>query len=389
MKSENGKRAFTWIGNNKKWLYHSIEIVMVSLLFVTFTGCMGSTADASKDVNNVEVSSNADENISENTSLDDFDEVSSKEEAVVSEESLQKEEEAEKNQSAESKLVIEVDGERIYPTDSELEDMLETGDWDIPRYVPLYPSSMKDERKVGEWVYFRYELKETYNNYESIYPVLFRYREEESVAERVNDMACYTFDVVGDYVYYMDSSTGFQDHGVLYVMKSDGQEKRKLVDELFDFQIVDDQYIYFTYRHDTLGVGLEGHALHRMNLDGSDIMIAAYEVSGADFGISHFDYKVVDGWVDCGTFKMELGEPADGYEKLVFNDIGDNDWVYYVTNRLMKARKDGSERTELDGEDDYHYTVEKIEDDWIYYIKGGEKYKIRTDGSGKEAIKPE
>lgn len=350
MNSRNGKKAISWIGNNKKWLFRVIEIAMVLLLFVTFTGCKGSMVEVdeeSKDVNNIEVSS--------------------KEESVVPEESLQKEEEAEKNQSAESKLVIEVDGERIYPTDSEIED----------------------EQKVGDWVYFRYKLKETINNYESAYPVLFRYREEEPVAERVNDTACYTFDVVGDYVYYMDSTRGGQDHGVLYVMRSDGQEKRKLVDELHDFQIVDDQYIYFTYRHDTVGVGLEGHALYRMNLDGSDIMIAAYEVSGADFGISHFDYKVVDGLVDCGTFKIELGEPADGYEKIVFNDIGDNDWVYYVTNRLMKARKDGSERVELDGTDDYWYEIEKINDDWIYYYKGGEKYKIHTDGSGKEAIKPE
>ena len=103
-------------------------------------------------------------------------------------------------------------------------------------------------------------------------------------------------------------------------------------------------------------------------------------------GVSHFDYRVDDGWVDCDTFKMKVGEPADGYEEIVFKDIGDNDWVYYVTNRLMKARKDGSEIVELDGVDDYYYEIERIEDDWIYYIKGGEKYKIRTDGTGKEAV---
>lgn len=73
---------------------------------------------------------------------------------------------------------------------------------------------------------------------------------------------------------------------------------------MFDFQIVDEKYIYYIYRHDTVGVGLEGHALHRMNLDGSDIMLAAYEVSEAS-GMSrgHFHYKVVDGWIDCGEFK--------------------------------------------------------------------------------------
>ena len=156
---------------------------------------------------------------------------------------------------------------------------------------------------------------------------------------------------------------------------------------MFDFQFVVEKYIYFTYRHDTVGVGLEGHALHRMNLDGSDIMIAAYEVSGADgMGVNNFEYKIVDGWVDCGEFKMKSGAPADGYEKIVCKDIGDNDWIYYVTNRLMKARRDGSEQTELDGVDDYYYYLEKVEGDWIYYTKGGVKYRIRTDGTGKEKM---
>lgn len=267
-------------------------------------------------------------------------------------------------ENTEKELVIDIDGNKIYPADSDIED----------------------KQKAGDWIYFRYMLKETYHDHEVSYPVLFRYREEELAAERVNGSACYSVDVVGDDVYYLDSTLAGKEHGVLYVIRADGDEKKILADELFDFQIVDGQYIYYTYSYDTVGVGLEGHALHRMNLDGSGKMIAAYEVSGADFGTSHFDYKVADGWADCGTFKMELGEPADGFEKIVFNEIGDNDWVYYVTNRLMKARRDGSERMELDGEDDYHYAIEKVEDDWIYYIKGGERYKIRTDGSGKEAV---
>ena len=261
-------------------------------------------------------------------------------------------------------LVIEIDGNKIYPVSTE----------------------MKDEWEAGDWVFFRYMMEEADANYEAVYPVLFRYRKGEHIAERVNQSACYSFDIVGDYLYYLDSVIAFQDHGVLYVSKLDGTDERILEEELHDFQIVDGQYIYYTYRHDTIGVGLEGHALHRMNLDGSDKMIVAYEVSGIDMGVSHFDYKVDDGWVDCDTFKMKVGEPADGYEEIVFKDIGDNDWVYYVTNRLMKARKDGSERVELDGVDDYYYEIERIEDDWIYYIKGGEKFKIRTDGSGKEAV---
>ena len=262
-----------------------------------------------------------------------------------------------------NKLVIVMDGEKIYPSD---EDII-------------------DEKKAGDWVYFRYMLED--DEISISYPALFRYREGECTAERVTEGSCYTYEVVGDYVYYLNSIIAFQDHGELYVSDPDGKNKRKLEEELFDFQIVDEKYIYYTYRHDTYGVGLEGHALHRMNLDGSDIMIAAYEVSGADgMGVSHFEYKVADGWVDCGEFKMELGAPADGYEKIVCKDIGDNDWIYYVTNRLMKARRDGSEQTELDGVDDYWYVINKVEGGWIYYTKRGMEYRIRTDGTGKERM---
>lgn len=267
-------------------------------------------------------------------------------------------------QLTDKELVIEIDGDKIHPISTD----------------------RKDEQKVGDWVYFRYMLEETYNNYTVVYPVLFRYHEGEHIAERVSKCACYSFEIVGDDLYYLNSTMDSQDHGELYVSKLDGTDERLLEQELRDFQIVDEQYIYYTYRYDTIGVGLEGHALHRMNLDGSERMIAAYEVTGPDMGTSHFDYKVEDDWVDCGTFKMKVGEPADGLEEIVFKDIGDNDWVYYVTNRLIKARKDGSERVELDGIDDYHYEIERIEGDWIYYIKGGERYRIRTDGSGKEAV---
>lgn len=252
----------------------------------------------------------------------------------------------------------------------------------------IYPISVdvKDQQKVGNWVYFRYMIDETYNDETIMYPALFRYQENTYIAERVNERACYSFKVVEDCVYYLDSTIYTQDHGVLYISRPDGKNERILDDELYDFQIVDNQYIYYTYRQDTVGGGLDGHALHRMNLDGSEIMIVAYEVSGIGMQTSHFDYKVEDGWIDCGTYKIEIGEPANGNERVILKDIGDNEWIYYTTNRLIKARKDGTERVELDGIDDFYYEIEKIEEDWIYYTKGNEKFKIKTDGSGKEAI---
>lgn len=255
--------------------------------------------------------------------------------------------------------------------------------------IDLAGADMQDQKKVGDFIYFRTMIEEDddYNKTTYSYPVLFRYQEGDAVAERVNYAACYSYDVVGDIVYYLDSTIEFQDHGILYALSPDGS-KEILDDDLYDFQIVDERYIYYVYRHDTYGVGIAGHALQRMNLDGSDKMIAAYEVScceasGTGTTEGHFHFKVEDGWVDYGDFKMELGAPADGTEKIVFKEIGDNDYIYYVTNRLMKARKDGSEPMELDGVDDYWYEVHKVEGDWIYYNKGGKPYKIRTDGTGK------
>lgn len=261
-----------------------------------------------------------------------------------------------------------------------------TDDQTFVQEINLADADMQDQKKVGDLIYFRSMIEENYNDVVQ-YPALFRYQEGDATAERVNYAACYSFDAVGDFVYYLDSTIAFQDHGILYALSPDGS-KEILDDELYDFQIVEERYIYYTYRHDTIGVGLEGHALQRMNLDGSEKMIAAYEVScceasGTNTSQSHFNYKVEDGWVDCGDFKMELGAPADGTEKIVYKEIGDNDYIYYVTNRLMKARKDGSEPMELDDVCDYWYQIYRVEGDWIYYYKGGMPYKIRTDGTGK------
>ena len=255
----------------------------------------------------------------------------------------------------------------------------------------IYPIGVdiKDETTVGDWTYFRYYV--TDEEYGATYPALFRYRNDTLIAERISEAACYSFDVAASSVFYMDSTWSFQDHGILYVSRPDGKNERLLEDELYDFQIVDGQYIYYVFRHDTLGVGLEGHALYRMNLDGSQKMIVTYEVKGIDasgqaFGISHFDYigHIEDGWLDCVTFKIELNSPSVGMNRVISKNSTDNDWIYYTTNRLLKAKNDGTEIIELDGEDDYRYDIKSIDGDWIYYIKGQNHMKIKNDGTSKQ-----
>ena len=56
------------------------------------------------------------------------------------------------------------------------------------------------------------------------------------------------------------------------------------------------------------------------------------------------------------------------------------------SNQLIKAKKDGSQRVVLDGEDTFDYEIEKVEDKYIYYRKNGITYKIGVDGNNKEIL---
>lgn len=124
------------------------------------------------------------------------------------------------------------------------------------------------------------------------------------------------------------------------------------------------------------------HALYRVNLDGTNKMIAAYEVSGIGLEGSHFDFTVKDEWAYGKNYRIRLGNPANGFEKIELLEECDNDdWIYYVTNRLIKARKDGTEQIELDGVDSYDYQINNIDKEWVYYTKGGERYKIKKDAT--------
>ena len=100
--------------------------------------------------------------------------------------------------------------------------------------------------------------------------------------------ACPNFEVVKNSVIYLNSTSADSSHGQLYVARPDGMNGRVMEEELYDFS-VDDEYIYFTYCFDTVGVGVEGHALHRMDLNGDNIITVAYELSSPSLQGSHYN----------------------------------------------------------------------------------------------------
>lgn len=122
---------------------------------------------------------NGNGNIHQNIIINNFNgENNNISETTISDYFLQDEKNTEENQMK-KELVIDVDGEIIYPISIDI----------------------KDEQKVGEWTYFIYRLTEDDGNYTIEYPVLFRYKEDVCIAERVSPRACYSYDVAKDCVF--------------------------------------------------------------------------------------------------------------------------------------------------------------------------------------------
>lgn len=161
-------------------------------------------------------------------------------------------------------------------------------------------------------------------------------------------------------------------------------DKNILEKEVGDFS-VDKEYIYFIHSFDTTGVGLNGHALYRMDLNGENIVAVAYGLTGPDLVGSH-SVHIEDGWVIYDNYKIEMGNPADGLEKVVLLEDTDAEWIYYTSNRLIKAKPDGSEYVVLDDVGDFWYQINKVENGWIYYEKDNDLYKIDTNGNHKQKI---
>ena len=280
-------------------------------------------------------------------------------------------------------------------------------------YINPNPLEISEYRLIGNWGYFIYSMDDKdvfiepegpyWDAQDHQYPELFRYSRKDRIAERVSTLACYSYQVADDDVYFIDGSPGW---GTLYALRQDKRlaERMKMFSDygsgpeyITFFRIVANKYIYYSSGNDG-----DFHivSLYRMNLDGSERMICAYPVDviidGRRVSMEANQYvdNFRDGWIDCGSFKLELAFPATGEEQIVVQDATDNDWVYYIANNiLMKIRKDGSEQTILDGNqyfdngtEFYYYSLDRIEDDWIYYNKGGIDFRIKTDGTNFEKL---
>lgn len=250
----------------------------------------------------------------------------------------------------------------------------------------IYPIGVDilNEKIIGEYTFFTYNTSQMIGDKIITYPVLYKWQKGK-IAEKISKDACPHFEVIKNSVIYLNSTLADLSHGELYVARPDGMNKRVMEEELYDFS-VDDEYIYFTYCFDTIGAGLEGHALYRIDLNGNHMTRMAYEISSPILKGSHYNVRIENGWAIYSNYKIQIENEANGLEKVVLLENTDDDWIYYTSNRLIKAKPDGTEQIVLDEADDFWYQIDKIEGEYIFYQKGNDKYKIDINGENKEKL---
>ena len=251
----------------------------------------------------------------------------------------------------------------------------------------VYPigADILQKEKIGDYIFFTYDVTQKVGTDIITYPALFKWTPGK-VAERISTGACPHFEIAKNSIIYLKSTFEDLSHGKLFIARPDGINKRVIEEEIYNFSI-ENNYIYFVYCFDTVGVGLDGHALHRMELNGKNIVTVSYELSSPSLEENHYDFKVQDGWAVYSNYKIQIQTPADGLEKVVLLENTDEDWIYYTSNRLIKAKPDGSKQIVLDDIDDFWYQINKIENGKIYYQKGNNQYRIDIDGKNKVQIK--
>jgi len=289
-----------------------------------------------------------------------------------------------------------------------------SGHWKPPQAPLTIPVLRQKVQVVGDWIYFLYPITEIYDENTGdtwTYTALYRFIDNDADVMLVSEGKCDDYQIAADSVYYVCHNMANYG-GELCVSRTDGLAQEILEDWIDKFLIVN-EYIYYTYSYDTIGVGTEGYALHRMDLNGGNKIVVAYEVHG--IGLKYFDsgngYRNdfdTDGeYVYGDNYKMKLGAPANGTETLIITgdltDGYDDEWIYYTTTMLMKCKYDGSQQyildagIDTDGDEisDSFFYIEKIDSEWIYYYdqmhRVDEIYdsgyrRISKDGLIKEKI---
>ena len=189
----------------------------------------------------------------------------------------------------------------------------------------------------NDWIYFISGLyQDSYIAYS-----LLRVKLDGTGLERVNNLDYNEAKIIGDWVY----GTGFDK---IHKIKLDGTEETIVYDGQSQMTIFADEWIYFQSAD---------YYLHRIRYDGTGLeKVSSYGLVGLGYMIEY------EGWI---------------YYRITSSYQGKE-------NGLYRIKGDGSRTDKLIGQDYNSRFV--IYNDWIYYTKDTEIYKMKLNGEGKTKI---
>ncbi|MDR0197319.1 MAG: DUF5050 domain-containing protein [Oscillospiraceae bacterium] len=210
------------------------------------------------------------------------------------------------------------------------------------------------------------------------------------------------------WIYYNKTGVWSENAG-LYKIREDGAGEVKISDLDARYINAVGDYVYFTvYNTDAEGIP-PGCSLYKIRADGTGETLL-YEETAAFFE----NVTVVGDWVYYNRYAVTGYDDreydrstsvyrimTDGTEHTRLNEIDSeginivNDRIYYMSGgNIYKMRLDGGENTLIDENSGYVSRL-LVDGDWVYFSHGSQHedgikyskiYKMKTDGTGKNII---
>lgn len=215
----------------------------------------------------------------------------------------------------------------------------------------------------------------------------------DSTTVSLSDKKAEMIAMYNGFIYYIHNLNG--DANAIYKLKTDGTEETKVYDGWAKYLKSDGENVYFINEDDRIS---------RLTQSGAERITSGTVVSALYFSQDYIIYKAYKWNSGAKLYKINkvteednrIGfdspsgfsySTASGYLTYYYTPLERvvDDWIYYVNedeeNSLFKIKVDGTGRTRLNNSDS---TIIDIYGDWLYYHNNSDNsrvYKVRIDGT--------
>ncbi len=224
----------------------------------------------------------------------------------------------------------------------------------------------------GDWIYY------TNFNYVDLNDLhaLYKMRSDGSGKTKLSSDMAHGINCLDNWVYYLDGKCN------IYKVTTDGQQKTKVTANWCQRPIVVGDWIYYLGDLGAYGV----NRIMKVRLDGSQRFVINNENSGSPNIVG--DWIYYSSW-DNGSKLFKIRTDGSGRTQLnneyTGNLVADNNWIYYAgeDQKLYKIRTDGTGRVKLN---DLKVRRLNLSNGWIFFSTEQGIYKLATDGTGLAKI---